>query len=207
MPHCGSRTATGVECMPAGWPRPAPNTLEVLYGEIECNGTQGHGPALVVSSKRYYFEKETSLRKTATFARQPPTLSSLANDVGGQPLAGCGKREKTSWKQRLQYLQHTYNLYTQHFKSYKVRCLNTYATLCSGIALREKFEELSFGFALREKSEELSFGIVLREKFEELSFALREKFEELSFGIAEVQILQMRFFNAEVQVLHMRFKV
>ena len=83
----------------------------------------------------------------------------------------------------MQYLQHTYNLYTQHFKSYKVRCLNTYATLCSGIALREKFEELSFGFALR------------------------EKFEELSFGIAEVQILQMRFLHSEVQVLQMRFKV
>ena len=52
-----------------------------------------------------------------------------------------------------------------------VATTNGYATLCSGIALREKFEELSFGFVLR------------------------EKFEELSFGIAEVQILHMRFLN------------
>ena len=55
--------------------------------------------------------------------------------------------------------------------------------------------------------EELCFGIALREKFEELSFALREKFEELFFGIAEVQILQMKFLNTQVQVLQMRFKV
>ena len=53
MPLCGSRTATSVECMPAGWPRPAPNTLEVLCGEIECIGTAGHGPALFESLKGY----------------------------------------------------------------------------------------------------------------------------------------------------------
>ena len=95
MPHCGSRTATSVECMPAGWPRPAPNTLEVLYGEIECIGTEGHGPALFMSLKRHYFANKTSIgKKTATFTRQPPTLSSLANDVGGQPLARCHTREK-----------------------------------------------------------------------------------------------------------------
>ena len=97
MPHCGSRTATSVECMPAGWPRPAPNTLEVLYGEIECIGTEGHGPALFMNLKRHYFANKTPIgKKTATFTRQPPTLSSLANDVGGQPLARCHTRKKAS---------------------------------------------------------------------------------------------------------------
>ena len=54
-------------------------------------------------------------------------------------------------------------------KQAMVATTNGYAMLCSGIALRGKFEELSFGFALR------------------------EKFEELSFGIAAVQVLQMSF--------------
>ena len=104
MPHYGSRTATSVECMPAGWPRPAPNTLEVLYREIECIGTEGHGPALFKSLKRHYFANKTPIgKKTATFTRQPPTLSSLANDVGGQPLARCHTRKNASQKQRLQY--------------------------------------------------------------------------------------------------------
>ena len=37
--------------MPAGWPRPAPNTLEVLNGEIESIDTEGHGPAIFMNLK------------------------------------------------------------------------------------------------------------------------------------------------------------
>ena len=46
MPHCGSRAATGVECMPAGWPRPAPNT-HLKFSTENANVMETKGTALI----------------------------------------------------------------------------------------------------------------------------------------------------------------